>query len=124
MGKTNRNTRISLDKMRTCSISDMQGTSSNNSIEIKTSKLLNVIEQDKYVNIKKMIDHVDHGARMKIKNKDWFIDPDHSIASKRVLCLKKSLGYAKSLLRRRLQPFQNTYHHRTMSSDSTESEKQ
>lgn len=63
-------------------------------IEIKTSTLLNVVEQDRYHNIKRMIDEVDFKSRMKIKKKDWFINPDQSIQARKILCLKKSLGYS------------------------------
>jgi len=52
-----------------------------------------------------MIDEVDFSSRMKIKKKDWFINPDHSLHSRRILCLKKSLGYAQNILRQRLEPF-------------------
>ena len=45
-------------------------------MEIKTSKLLNVIEHEKYVHLQKMIDEQDFQSRMKIKKKDWFINPD------------------------------------------------
>ena len=54
-------------------------------IEIKTSKLLNVIEKDKYDHLQVMIDKLDYESRMKIKKKDWFIDPDHSLNARKMI---------------------------------------
>lgn len=52
-----------------------------------------------------MIDEADLTSRMKIKKKDWFINPEHSIAARKILCLKKSLGYSQNILQDRLRPF-------------------
>ena len=57
------------------------------SIDIKTSKLLNVIEKEKYDHLQVMIDQVDYESRMKIKKKDWFIDPDHSMSARKMICI-------------------------------------
>lgn len=79
-------------------IATSAGPDNDTPIEIKTSSLLNVIERDKYFNLQKMIDQVDFKSRMKIKKKDWFIDPTHSIQARQIICLKKSLGYAQNIL--------------------------
>jgi hypothetical protein len=75
------------------------------SIEIKTSKLLNVIEKEKYDHLQVMIDQVDYDSRMKIKKKDWFIDPDHSMSARKMISIQKTLGYAKKIMQQRLEPF-------------------
>jgi hypothetical protein len=97
----------SINRSTNGSIASMMKTAVNEEqpIEIKTSKLLNVIEHDKYVHLQRMIDESDFKSRMKIKKKDWFINPEHSIAARQILCLKKSLGYSQNILRERLQPF-------------------
>lgn len=71
-------------------------------IDIKTSKLLNVIEKEKYDNLHDMIDVVDWEARMKIKKADWFINPEHSLDSRKKMFLQKSLGYSKNILNQKL----------------------
>lgn len=72
------------------------------SIDIKTSKLMNVVEKERYDNLQQMIDEADFQQRMKIKKKDWFIDPDHSISARKKIFIQKSLGYSSSLLKDRL----------------------
>lgn len=67
-------------------------------IDIKTSKLLNVIEKEKYDNLQDMIDVVDYEARMKIKKADWFINPGHSLSMRKKMFLEKSLCYSKNIL--------------------------
>jgi hypothetical protein len=67
-------------------------------IDIKTSKLLNVIEKEKYDNLQDMIDVVDYDARMKIKKADWFINPEHSLSMRKRMFLEKSLCYSKNVL--------------------------
>lgn len=58
-------------------------------IEIKTSKLLNVIEKEKYDQLQDMIDHVDYESRMKIKKRDWFINPEHSMSARKMIFIQK-----------------------------------
>jgi hypothetical protein len=74
-------------------------------IDIKTSKLLNVIEKEKYDNLHDMLDIVDYDARMKIKKAGWFINPEHSIVMRKKMYLEKSLGYSKNILNEKLLPF-------------------
>jgi len=74
-------------------------------IDIKTSKLLNVIEKEKYDNLHDMLDIVDYDARMKIKKAGWFINPEHSIVMRKKMYLEKSLGYSKNILHEKLLPF-------------------
>ena len=71
-------------------------------IDIKTSKLLNVIEKEKYDNLQDMIDVVDYNARMKIKKADWFINPEHSLSMRKRMFLEKSLCYSKNVLNHKL----------------------
>lgn len=71
-------------------------------IDIKTSKLLNVIEKEKYDNLQDMIDVVDYNARMKIKKADWFINPEHSLSMRKRMFLEKSLCYSKNVLNQKL----------------------
>ena len=52
-----------------------------------------------------MIDQVDYESRMKIKKKDWFIDPDHSMSARKMISIQKTLGYAKKIMQQRLEPF-------------------
>ena len=75
-------------------------------LDIKTSKLLNVIEHDRYEDLQKKIEETDYQSRMRIKKKDWFISPDESLNSRRVMGLKKSLGYSQSILKQRLIQYQ------------------
>jgi hypothetical protein len=49
-----------------------------------------------------MIDQVDYESRMKIKKKDWFIDPDHSMSARKMIFIQKSLGYSKKIMQERL----------------------
>ncbi len=71
-------------------------------IEIKTSKLLNVIEKEKYDNLQDMIDIVDYESRMKIKKAEWFINPEHSLTMRKRMFLEKSLCYSKKVLQQKL----------------------
>lgn len=87
-------------------------------IEIKTSKLLNVIEKEKYDNLQDMIDVVDFEARMKIKKADWFINPEHSLTMRKRMFLEKSLCYSKNVLNQKLQPFKDD--HRATSGANTQ----
>ena len=57
-----------------------------------------MLEHDRYMNIQRMIDEADFKSRMKIRKKDWFLNPDQTIKSRRQLSLVKSLGYSQNIL--------------------------
>ena len=54
------------------------------------------------MHLQEMIDVNDFKSRLKIKKRDWFINPEESIISSRIMRLKKNLGYAQDILNSRL----------------------
>jgi hypothetical protein len=68
----------------------------------KASKLEQVIDSEQYAKLQEMIDVSDFKSRLRIKKRDWFIKPEQSINSSRIMRLKKNLEYAQGVLNSRL----------------------
>lgn len=81
-----------------------KSASSFRSPRVKISSLKEAmhVNTQKYQNIKDSIDKRDFMSRIKIKKKSQFLSPDSSVLSTQIQKIQKSLGYSKTLLRKKL----------------------
>lgn len=59
--------------------------------EIKASSLANKVEPSRIETVRRMLDETDFEARLKIKKPEWFLQPDETVTSRKLMSMRRKL---------------------------------